>query len=242
MFSVGEFWKDSVDSCLKYLGEFGDEQFSLFDAPLHYNFKEAGDAGSNYDLRKIFDGTIVKERPLDAVTLVSNHDTQKGQALESPVPPAFLPLAHAIILLRQDGYPCVFLGDLDGTHADGDKPAEEPVSNLSTMIKSRKFFAYGEQHDYWDDGCCVGWVRTGDKDEKGEGHDGCAVVLCTGTEQGKKWMEVGKDKKGKKYVDILGWTQGEIEVNQDGWAEFLAPSMSVGIWVLEDSKSREEFK
>lgn len=80
MFGVGEFWKDSVDSCMKYLGEFGEEQFSLFDAPLHYNFKEAGDAGKNYDLRKIFDGTIVQSRPLDAVTLCSNHDTQKGES------------------------------------------------------------------------------------------------------------------------------------------------------------------
>ena len=86
-FSVGEFWKDSVESCLKYLSEFGDEQFSLFDAPLHYNFKEAGDAGKDYDLRKIFDGTIVQARPIDSVTLVENHDTQAGQALESVVSP-----------------------------------------------------------------------------------------------------------------------------------------------------------
>lgn len=38
IFAVGEFWKDSVESCVKYLDAFGD-QFSLFDAPLHYAFK-----------------------------------------------------------------------------------------------------------------------------------------------------------------------------------------------------------
>ena len=46
-----------------------DTQFSIFDTPLHYNFKEAGDAAENYDLRKIFDGTLVQSRPMDAVTL-----------------------------------------------------------------------------------------------------------------------------------------------------------------------------
>ena len=65
-------------------------RFSIFDAPLHYNFKEAADAGRNYDIRKIWDGTIVQSRPVDAVcvcvpppepecllcysTLVDNHE------------------------------------------------------------------------------------------------------------------------------------------------------------------------
>lgn len=148
--------------------------------------------------------------------------------------------------LRLDGYPCIFLGDLDGTHEDGDKPAEEPVSNLSSFIRARKLFAYGEQRDYWDNANCVGWVRSGDvpseSDQPGAGHDGCAVIICNGDQEGTKWMEVGKDKKGKKYIDILGWTQGQVEINEDGWGEFRCPATSVGIWVLEDAKGREEFK
>jgi alpha-amylase len=42
-------------------------QFSVFDAPLHYNFKEAADRGADYDLRAIWDNTVVKNRPVDAV-------------------------------------------------------------------------------------------------------------------------------------------------------------------------------
>jgi hypothetical protein len=42
-------------------------QFSVFDAPLHYNFKEAADGGNAYDLRKIWDDTVVQRRPTDAV-------------------------------------------------------------------------------------------------------------------------------------------------------------------------------
>lgn len=35
------------------------------------------------------------------------------EALESWVGPQFKPIAYSLILLRPDGYPCVFLGDLE---------------------------------------------------------------------------------------------------------------------------------
>jgi hypothetical protein len=43
-----------------------------------------------------------------------NHDTQPLQALESVVEPWFKPLAYAFILLRREGYPCLFLPDYEG--------------------------------------------------------------------------------------------------------------------------------
>lgn len=103
-FCVGEFWKDSVDSLVAYVEGLGT-QFSCFDSCLQANFKEAGEAKENYDLRKIFDNTLVQRRPIDAVTLVDNHDTQVGQSLERWVSSGFKPLAYALILLRVDGYP-----------------------------------------------------------------------------------------------------------------------------------------
>lgn len=216
-------------------------RFSLFDAPLHYNFKEAGDQGKSYDLRKVFDGTIVQKRPIDAVTLVTNHDTQKGQALESVVSPDFMPLAYALILLRQAGYPCVFLGDLDGCHGEGNsQPSVPPMSGLASFLKVRRYFAFGEQRDYWDHPSCIGWTRGGT-----EHHDGCAVVLCVGEDEGKKWMEVGKERyAGTEWVDALGWLpkDGEepatVKVNEDGWAEFRSPAHSVGVWVPKEAKER----
>lgn len=89
MLTLGaEFWKDSIETLQKYLDAFS-EQFSIFDTPLHClpflrclhmaelihwsdNFKEAGDQAENYDLRKIWDGTLVQSNPLDAVTLVDS--------------------------------------------------------------------------------------------------------------------------------------------------------------------------
>jgi alpha-amylase len=68
LFCVGEFWKDSLDSLSGYVDAL-DTQFSVFDTPLHYNFKEAGEAGENFDMRKIWDGTVVQSRPIDAVSV-----------------------------------------------------------------------------------------------------------------------------------------------------------------------------
>lgn len=47
---------------------------TFFDVPLHYKFHEASEAGSAFDLRTIFENTIVGFRPGDAVTFVDNHE------------------------------------------------------------------------------------------------------------------------------------------------------------------------
>ncbi|KIY63156.1 glycoside hydrolase family 13 protein [Cylindrobasidium torrendii FP15055 ss-10] len=233
MFAVGEFWKDSLEDLESYLGSL-ETQFSVFDAPLHYNFKEAGEAKENFDMRAIWDGTVVQKRPIDAVTLVDNHDTQVGQALESWVSSGFKPLAYSLILLRPDGYPCVFYGDLYGTL--GENP-QQPVSQLADIIRARKLYAYGELRDYSDHMNCLGWVRMGD-----ERRSGCAVVLCNGSGDGEKRMEVGKERAGQKWTDVLGWYQGEIEIEEDGWATFKCHSESVSIWVNADAEGRDEFE
>ena len=50
------------------------QRIELITNRLHYNFVEAASGGSNFDMRKIFDGSLVQFRPQDAVTLVNNHE------------------------------------------------------------------------------------------------------------------------------------------------------------------------
>ncbi|KAG8818876.1 hypothetical protein FRC17_010675 [Serendipita sp. 399] len=233
LFAVGEYWKDSLDDLDTYLSQFGS-QFSVFDSPLHYNFKRAGDAGESFDLRQIFDGTVVQKRPIDAVTLVDNHDTQVGQALESCVPSWFKPIAYALILLRPDGYPCVFWGDLYGCEGPEGNP-QPAVNQLADLVRARKLFAYGELQDYWDHCSCLGWVRVGD-----QWHDGCAVVISNGDE-GTKRMNVGKEHKGEIWTDCLGWSKGGVKIDNEGWGDFKCPGGSVSIWTRSDARGREEF-
>ena len=70
-----------------------EERFDLVDVRLHMNLFEAGQAGADYDLRTIFDDSLVQVKPDRAVTFVDNHDTQQGQALESTVEEWFKPAA-----------------------------------------------------------------------------------------------------------------------------------------------------
>ncbi|KAK4702483.1 alpha-amylase, partial [Phenoliferia sp. Uapishka_3] len=240
MFCVGEFWKDSIESLTGYLDRF-DTQFSIFDTPLHYNFKQASDQGDEFDIRSVWDGTLVKERPMDAVTLVDNHDTQPGESLESWIDPTFKPLGYALILFRADGsldsprprYPCVFWGDLYGCNSE---PHVEPMAQLDDFIRIRKIYTYGPTRDYWDHPNCAGWVREGDAE-----HEGCAVVICNGSGEGEKRMQLADGHAGEVWTDLLGWSQGEVTIGDDGWADFKCPAHSVSVWAQKDGKARDEF-
>ncbi|RYP59510.1 hypothetical protein DL771_010880 [Monosporascus sp. 5C6A] len=66
------------------------------------------------DLRGVFDDTLAQREPLNAVTVVQNHDTQKGQTVETIVEDFFKPLAYSLILLWAQGSPCILYGDLYG--------------------------------------------------------------------------------------------------------------------------------
>ncbi|GAA97044.1 glycoside hydrolase family 13 protein [Mixia osmundae IAM 14324] len=234
LFAVGELWEDNTPYLNKYLADQG-QQFSLFDTPLHYNFKQADDQGSNFDIRKVFDDSLCSTNPTDAVTLVDNHDTQKGQSLQSWIGGPFKPISYALILLREAGYPCVFAGDLFGIKTDEEGAAAEPASGLASFIRARKLFAFGEQRDYWDHANCVGWVRVGDKD-----HDGCAVIVSNGDE-GEKHMQTS-GQKGEEWTDVLGWHQGTVTIGDDGWGDFHCPASSVSIWTKKDARGRDTFK
>jgi alpha-amylase len=158
LFCVGEFWVGNVDSLCGYLKDM-HHKFSLFDAPLLYNFSRISTT-ENGDLRSVFDKTLVKAEPYNAVTLVMNHDTQPGQTVETPIEGFFKPLAYSLILLRQEGYPQLFYGDLYGMK--GKNP--EPVAcggKLPDLTLVRKLYAYGDQEDYFDEPNCIGFVRRG---------------------------------------------------------------------------------
>ena len=206
----------------------------LFDVKLHFNFARAGKEGENFDLQTIFDDTLVQNHPSHAVTLVSNHDTQPLQSLESVVEAWFKPLAYAMILLRKGGYPCVFAADYYGANYndkgnDGNDHEIEMDSHqwlIDKFLSARKEYAHCEQYDYFDHPNCVGWTRMG----KDEDPRGMAVLLSNG-EEGRKKMDTGSPDT--TYVDITNHTDGTVTTNGDGWGEFRCKSASVSVWVPE---------
>ena len=218
--AVGEYWSGELDRLLHYLDMVGNAM-SLFDVPLHYNFFDASEGRRN--LREIFDGSLVQRRPENAVTFVDNHDTQFGQSLQSFVWDWFKPLAYALILLRQDGVPCVFYSDYYGNPAQG-RPL---VPNLGKLIKVRRWYAYGEQEDCVSGDHLAGWVRRGDIEHE---NSGAAVVLSDGPE-GALSLSMGSRFAGESFFDVMGGCPDPVVVGPDGSGEFPVRERSVSVWV-----------
>ena len=229
LFTVGEYWNGDVRELTSYLGEINSEA-SLFDVPLHYNFFHCSEAHGAYDLRRIFDNSLVKKNPLKAVTFVDNHNSQPGQILESFVEEWFKPLAYALILLRRDGYPCVFYGDYYGINNDKYKGGK---AVLDKLMKLRKAKAYGEQHDYFDDPDCIGWTREGDEEHK---DSGLAVIMSDGR-GGTKRMYIGRKFAGQHFSDILGNAKYNIKIDDEGFGEFYVNRCGVSVWVHKEPKT-----
>ena len=235
IFAVGEYWAPGYLHLLQKYIEVTEGTMSLFDSSLQNNFHSASKEGDSYDLRRIFDQTLTQADPLHSVCLVDNHDTQPLQDLEAPVEEWFKPLAYALILLRVDGYPCIFYPDLFGaTYKDTGRDGNEyeiflnKVDGIEELLKARKNFAFGEQRDYFEDANCVGWVREGDDE-----HSGCAVVLSN-KDQYEKPMEMGERYIGKTFYDLLGRFEEKINIDENGWGNFPAPAGNVSVWVAEE--------
>lgn len=234
IFIVGEFWSYDISTLCSYVAKTGG-QMSLFDAPLHLNFHRASQSGGNYDMGSILEGTLMREIPLLAVTLVDNHDTQPLQALESPVEAWFKPLAYALILLRAEGYPCIFYPDYYGAEyrdygADGTLKTVELTSHrylIDRMLLARKHFAYGDQIDYFDDHNIIGWTRLGT-----ELHPhGLAVVMSDGP-GGEKTMKTCKAET--TFVDLTQHCHESVSTNAEGWGCFPCQGGSISIWIPEE--------
>lgn len=225
LYVFAEYWKDDKDANIHYIEETGS-QMDLVDVPLHMNFYEASQTGNQYDLRTIFNGSLAQNKPEFSVTFVDNHDSQRGQALESTVDEWFKPLAYSLILLRQEGIPTVFYGDYEGISGDFAQMSFKDL--LDKLLYLRKHHAYGEQQDYFDHANCIGWVFLGDDEHQ----KGLAAVISN-SDEGWKDMSMGNLNAGKTYVDYLGHRQDKVTLDENGWGSFPVNAGSVSVWVEE---------
>lgn len=219
---VGEYWQGAADTLNYYLEE-TDYGIDMFDVPLHFNFKEAGLHGE-YDLRTLFDQTLVSHHPMQAVTFVDNHDSQPGQSLESWVNPDFKEAAYALILLRRDGYPCVFWADLVGILGlDYEGVGDE----LKLLLELRKKYAYGEQQDFFMEPQFIGWLREGNEE-----HPEKLLVLYARSEDKTFTHNFGEDLAGTTWHEAHG-TAEPVTLNEHGEGSFNVAAGTLGYWILK---------
>ena len=223
-FTVGEYWKDDTEQLRDYLSN-EDFCLTLFDVPLHYNFYQAGNQRKDFDLRTIYDGSLVKSNPMNVVTFVDNHDSQRHQALESYVAEWFKIPAYALILLRDDGYPCLFYGDYYGIGGGDGIPGRKP--ELDPLLEARKKYAYGEQVDTFDNPNVIAWQRMGDNDHPGSG----VAALISNNEDGWKDLAFGKEMAGTIWKDCTGHITDPVTLSDEGKGTFYVKGCSVSVWI-----------
>jgi alpha-amylase len=225
VFSVGEYWNGNLGALENYLDACGGVMH-LFDVPLHYNLYNASSSNGSFDMRYIFDNTLVNSRHNWAVTFVDNHDTQLGQSLASWIEGWFKVQAYALILLKDEGVPCVFYGDLYGIPTQNVNAVGKA---LETLIYVRRHFAYGPQMNYFDHPDIVGFTRFGDI----EHHNSGLALLVTNALGGTKRMCVGATHTGEVFVDCLGNCSEKLIIEEDGCATFIVEDGSTSLWINE---------
>lgn len=233
LYFVGEYWNADENLLMGYLNATGG-QMALFDVALHFNFKQASDQGGDYDLRGIYSGTLIEKSDWSAVTFVDNHDSQQGQALESWVHQPFKLLAYALILLRREGYPCLFWGDYYGIAA-GPAPQEGLKPQLDPMLRARLLYAYGEQVDYFDDPDCIGWLRLG---HSGHENSGLAVLISNRGE-GRKRMVFGPENAGTQWRDLMGGLEEMVTLDEQGGGEFVCRENYPAVYIRIQEETKE---
>lgn len=273
VFIASEIWTAAVPPLAKWLDDVtspGAECLPYtYDVPLLYSFSRISQdvvkGNKNADLRTILNGpkmepgfSVSSARPDQAVTFVTNHDTQPGQASQTPMDSELKTIFYGFILLRQEGYPTVFWGDLYGTKGPHAEPPAcrvtlDPIDEgktdnahwekrqrcvLPSLMMARKWFAYGPQKDYFDEMHCIGWTRGGTSDRPG-----CAVVLSIGGRQDWATRKMKVGKPGEKWVDILSEKSGrpETTIDQQGFGSFGCRGRRAAVFVRSDLAGVDKF-
>lgn len=263
VFVVGEVWSPKAKGLLEWLDAVTPPGSPLlahaFDTPLLYSFSRVSEdvrkGSRNADLRTLLSGpgqsgkqALITLRPEQAITFVTNHDTQPGQASHTPMGSTIKTLFYAFILLRQEGHPSVFWGDLYGTLGDkAQGPAcqiprgissSDTRSGLPSLMLARKLFAYGTQRDYIDSMSCIGWTRAGTYDRPG-----CVVVMSIGPAEEWTIKKMAAGKPGERWIDILSEETGrpEVAIDEEGCGVFACRGMGVCVYVNADVPATRRF-
>jgi len=92
------------------------------------------------------------------------------------------------------------------------------------LLLARKYFAYGDQYEYFDSQDVIGWTRIGT-----ELHPFGLAVLMSDGPGGEKTMLTKKPKTA--YIDLTEHCPEIITTDENGSANFRCEGGSVSVWV-----------
>lgn len=229
LFTVAEYWEDHNLWKLTDFLEKTRQSMSLFDFRLRENFWQAANQGAAFNLASIFDETLVAANPYKSVTFVDNHDLQpfrQGKDFRQAEHDWFKPLAYALILLRPQGYPCVFYGDYFDNDLFKNGQTQRHGHIIDQFLKARKAAVGGETADYFDHANCIGWASRGN----GSSAQSLAVVMSN-SEAG--WKDMKTTAPHTRFVDVTGQVATPVVTDENGKGRFSCTAGSVSVWLSE---------
>jgi alpha-amylase len=225
-FGVGECWDSDreISDWLDETNAWSDNRVGAFDFPLRYRLKDLCDT-FGYSLRNLVDGgTLMKDRPLEAVTFVENHDIVRDNPIVNDKM-----LAYAFILTHE-GYPCVFWQDYYswGLGRSGEQ------NGIAALVRVHEDHAGGETAVLHVDDNLYIMQRSGFGAQKG--------LILVMNNQGDAWNGtwVETQWKNTRFVPAAWCGKGDVVApreqwtKEDGWGEFYAPPRGYAVYLPQE--------
>ena len=227
-YGVGECWDSDrvIDNWLNQTNEWSDNPVGAFDFPLRERLKNLCDS-YGYDLRNLAaPGTLLTDRPSEAVTFVENHDIARTNPIVNDKI-----LAYAFILTHE-GYPCVFWQD----YFNFELSKEDSPDGIAALVKIHEKNAGGTTTVlYADEGIYI-MQRNGTPNQ-----GGLILVLnnrgdtWNGHWVKTKWTntkfkpQAWRSHQPNVEAPMEKWTQTE------GWGEFYAPPRGYAVYLPQNA-------
>jgi alpha-amylase len=166
-------------------------------------------------------GTILTDRPSDAVTFVGNHDISRSNDIINDKM-----LAYAFIL-SHEGYPCVFWQD----YYNLELAKVDSNNGIAALVRIHEENAGGTTSVLYVDDNLYVMQRNGFEDQSG--------LIFALNNQGNTWQgyRVQTNWKNTKFVPVAWYSHSDLQsplekwTDDDGWGEFWAPPRGYAVYL-----------
>ena len=238
LFFVGEAWIgdvsglqgyiDSLSTSIKDTDNVSDKDISdlhVFDFPLRGKFAAMRDGGGSFDMSEFSGGGLLNSDKYSgrAVSFVDNHDTSRDESEYGNEPiSSYAYQAYTYILTRKGVVPTVFWKDYY---------QYDMKEQLDKLLRARRYFAYGSEHEGPTDEDVYSYVREGLDDVAGTG---LVMLISDGTSGTVASKSIDSGRPNVTYIDITGNISTSITTDSNGEADFkVKKSETAGysVWV-----------
>lgn len=222
-YGVGECWDSDrvIYHWLDQTNEWSDNPVGAFDFPLRERLKNLCDA-YGYSLRDLpKEGTVVTDRPSEAVTFVGNHDVSPVNDIVNDKM-----LAYGFILTHE-GYPCIFWYDYYNLGLS----QENSQNGIAALVKVHEKYAAGTMSILYVDDNFYIMQRNGYEEKKGL----VFALNNLGNAWNGRWIQT--KWKNTKFIPLAWYSHSDNQppsekwTGNEGWGEFWAPPRGYAVYV-----------